>query len=50
MDYRKAAEARKSIREFTDKPVSGELKEALKKSFDRMQASCTRYQNRDTNT
>ena len=38
MDYRKAAEARKSIREFTDKPVSGELKEALKKSF----AECRR--------
>ena len=29
---------RKSIREFTDKPVSGELKEALKKSF----AECRR--------
>lgn len=38
MDYRKVAEARKSIREFTDKPVSGELKEALKKSF----AECRR--------
>ena len=38
MDYRKAAEARKSIREFTDKPVSGELKAALTKCF----AECRR--------
>ena len=33
MDYRKAAEARKSIRAFTDKPVSGELKAAVTKCF-----------------
>ena len=38
MDYRKAAEARKSIREFTDKPVSGEVKAALTKCF----AECRR--------
>lgn len=38
MDYRTAAEARKSTRDFTDKPVSMEHKDALKTHF----AECRR--------
>lgn len=33
MDYKKAAEARKSIREFTDRPIAQEQKQALEQYF-----------------